>query len=259
MPCVGFLIVSLLLAENSSLKDKRRVVKSVLARVRSRFNASCAEVDYQDNHQEARLGFSVCGSNGIILRTVLNRIIHFIEDNADAELSEYELYCPLIPDTSDEDDDYCCEDDGEAAAEIFGDEPDEDDEAPIDPKYPYRFSLEPPEAPDPNGDPNAYQAVLKFSPKASPENDIYFSSSVPIPILSATGRVEDCGSDEEDSKIDYRNNRHKHKEYEGDFSDRQPLDDSGQVPDEAEEPASGDENPKDVLTFNPRPRTPSGG
>ena len=98
MPSVGFLLVTLLMAGNASLKDKGRVVKSVLSRVRSRFIASCSEVDLQDSHDEARLGFSVCGPDARILRTVLTRILEFIETNADAEFSDYDIFSPLVPD-----------------------------------------------------------------------------------------------------------------------------------------------------------------
>jgi uncharacterized protein YlxP (DUF503 family) len=94
---VGFLIVTLLLAENANLKDKRRVVKSVLARVRARFNASCSEIDLQDVRDEARLGFSVCGPDARVLRSVLSRILDFVEDHADAEVVDYDLFCPLAP------------------------------------------------------------------------------------------------------------------------------------------------------------------
>jgi segregation and condensation protein B len=95
MPSVGFLIITLYLAENSTLKDKRRVVKSTLARVRARFNASCSEVAAQNDRDQAILGFSVCGPDGRILRSVLNRIVNFVEDNADAELGDYEIFCPV--------------------------------------------------------------------------------------------------------------------------------------------------------------------
>jgi len=40
-----------------SLKEKRGIVKSILARARNRFNVACAEVDRQDNASVAVLGF----------------------------------------------------------------------------------------------------------------------------------------------------------------------------------------------------------
>jgi uncharacterized protein YlxP (DUF503 family) len=47
------------LAGCQSLKDKRRVVKSLKDRLHHRFNVSAAEVDYQDSWQRAALACSV--------------------------------------------------------------------------------------------------------------------------------------------------------------------------------------------------------
>lgn len=112
MPVVGFLLITLSLEGNSSLKDKRKVVKSILARVRAKFNASCSEVDSQDDYEEARLGFSVCGPEARILRTVLNRILEFVDQNAKAEVADFEIHCPIVPD-EDSEDNYDGEDDDE--------------------------------------------------------------------------------------------------------------------------------------------------
>ena len=80
--------VVLRLEGNSSLKGKRKVVKSILGRVKSRFNVAVAEVGEQDTYGLAVLGFSVCGSDHRILNTVLDNILDFIEDNADAEVAD---------------------------------------------------------------------------------------------------------------------------------------------------------------------------
>jgi uncharacterized protein YlxP (DUF503 family) len=105
MAAVGFLIVTLYMDGNDSLKDKRKVVKSVLARVRARFNCSSSEVGLQDDRDQALLGFSVCGPETRILRSVLNRVLDFIDNNADAEVVDYEIHCPLALDFDDEYDD----------------------------------------------------------------------------------------------------------------------------------------------------------
>ena len=52
--------VTLHIHESHSLKDKRRVVRSLIERARSRFNASVAEVGELDNWQAAVVG-SVAG------------------------------------------------------------------------------------------------------------------------------------------------------------------------------------------------------
>jgi len=48
---VGVGVIRLMIHESSSLKSKRRVVKSILGKVRSKFDLSIAEVDDQDKWQ----------------------------------------------------------------------------------------------------------------------------------------------------------------------------------------------------------------
>jgi len=89
---VGVLKVSLRLPENHSLKGKRQVVKSIAARVRSRFNVSVAEVDDQELWQLACLGVSCVGSDGATVNQVLSRVARFIEQYpGDAEVLDCEL------------------------------------------------------------------------------------------------------------------------------------------------------------------------
>ncbi len=93
---VGVLEVTLRLEGNASLKGKRKVVKSILGRVQSRFNAAASEVGGQDVYELAVLGFAVCGPDHKLLNTVLDHILDFIEDNAEAEVvdsvMEFELF-----------------------------------------------------------------------------------------------------------------------------------------------------------------------
>jgi uncharacterized protein YlxP (DUF503 family) len=54
--------IELELPASSSLKDKRQVLRSLMARVHNKFNAAVAEVDYQESWRDAALGI-VCVSN----------------------------------------------------------------------------------------------------------------------------------------------------------------------------------------------------
>jgi hypothetical protein len=53
---VGSLKIELCLPENRSLKGKRKVVKSMVGKVKSRFNVSIAEVGSNDKWQRIELG-----------------------------------------------------------------------------------------------------------------------------------------------------------------------------------------------------------
>ena len=88
---VGVLEVVLRLEGNCSLKGKRRVVKSLLGRVKARFNVAAAETGRQDTYETAVLGFTVCGPDRRVLNTVLDNIVVFIEDNAEAEVADSRL------------------------------------------------------------------------------------------------------------------------------------------------------------------------
>ena len=75
---VGLLTIHIHMQGNNSLKGKRRVVKSLVERLRSRFNVSAAEVAAQDRHQLAIIGIAVISSNGSHLDEQLDKITTFI-------------------------------------------------------------------------------------------------------------------------------------------------------------------------------------
>jgi len=93
---VGVMEVTLRLEGNASLKGKRKVVKSILGRVKARFNVAASEVGGQDIYETAVLGLAVCGPDQRILNTVLDNVLDFIEDNVDAEVvdsvMEFDLF-----------------------------------------------------------------------------------------------------------------------------------------------------------------------
>ncbi|SHI87722.1 hypothetical protein SAMN02745163_00917 [Clostridium cavendishii DSM 21758] len=73
-----------------SLKEKRMVVKSIIQKLKNKFNVSVAEVDEQDIHKTIVIGVvSVCGSSAQVDSTMEN-IINFIEVNTDAEIIKIE-------------------------------------------------------------------------------------------------------------------------------------------------------------------------
>ena len=92
---VGAAVVELHVHGSQSLKQKRGVVRSVVQRVRNRFNVAVAEIGGQDTWQRAVLGITTTGIDRTRVREVLNRILVFIEDlhlaevtNSDVELLE---------------------------------------------------------------------------------------------------------------------------------------------------------------------------
>jgi uncharacterized protein len=83
---VGALMMTLHVPESGSLKVKRKVVRSITDRVRSRFNAAAAEVGANDLWQRIELGFAVCGNQTSFVDKQMDEISRFVERLALAEV-----------------------------------------------------------------------------------------------------------------------------------------------------------------------------
>ena len=89
---VGACRVTLHLPEAHSLKDKRHVVKSMLARLHNQFNVSAAEVEDQDLWQRAVLGVAVVTNDTRHANEVLSSVVNFIRSaSLAAEMTDYEI------------------------------------------------------------------------------------------------------------------------------------------------------------------------
>lgn len=75
---VGLLTIHIHLQGLDSLKGKRRIVKSLIERLRSRFNVSAAEIAAQDSKQLAIAGIAVISNDGSHLDEQLDKIVRFI-------------------------------------------------------------------------------------------------------------------------------------------------------------------------------------
>ena len=93
---VGVARIALHMPENSSLKGKRMVVKSVTQRVRNRFNVGVAEVDTQDAWEVATIGVVCVSDDPRHSNEMLSKIVDFIEsERLDAEVGAVDI--ELIP------------------------------------------------------------------------------------------------------------------------------------------------------------------
>lgn len=82
---IGSLTVRLLVRESRTLKDKRQVVRSILARLRVEYNVSAAEVDSLDDVKVATLGFAAAGSEVAAVQHVLAEITEALRKHPVAE------------------------------------------------------------------------------------------------------------------------------------------------------------------------------
>lgn len=76
---VGVLTVELHLHGLTSLKQKRSIIKSLLGRMRNKFNISAAEVYRQDNKQLAVVGISIVSNETRYINQQFDKIINFME------------------------------------------------------------------------------------------------------------------------------------------------------------------------------------
>ena len=88
---VGVCIINLRILESRSLKDKRRAIKSVIDRVKNRFNVSIAEVGLQNAYQSAVIGVVSVSSDQHHLNKVLSYVVTFVEKMHLVELVDYKI------------------------------------------------------------------------------------------------------------------------------------------------------------------------
>jgi uncharacterized protein YlxP (DUF503 family) len=88
---IGACRIILRLPENHSLKGKRQVVKSLIARIHNKFNVSAAEVDSNDSWQIAEIGISCVSNDERHANQVLGNVVDFVRnERLDAELVDVE-------------------------------------------------------------------------------------------------------------------------------------------------------------------------
>ncbi len=89
---IGACTIYLDLPGVDSLKGKRRVLKSLMARVRNEFNVSIAEVGDQDRWQAAELGVAAVSNDPAYTHGLLTRVVQWVEgQRLDIVLEDYEI------------------------------------------------------------------------------------------------------------------------------------------------------------------------
>jgi len=73
-----------------SLKDKRRTLKSILERIKSKYNVSAAEIDDNDIWNSAVIGIACVSNDASYTDGLLQSIISFIESDPRIEVTDFE-------------------------------------------------------------------------------------------------------------------------------------------------------------------------
>jgi len=77
------------LADNHSLKGKRQVSRSLVQRIRNRFNVSVAEVSDQDRWQTLSIGVSCVTDDARHANEILSKIVDYVEDHNEGAVLQH--------------------------------------------------------------------------------------------------------------------------------------------------------------------------
>ena len=73
-----------------SLKEKRMIVKSLIAKLQNRFHVSAAEIDEQDTHQIIVIGVAAIVPHNAMADSLMEEVSLFVEENTEAEIIDEE-------------------------------------------------------------------------------------------------------------------------------------------------------------------------
>ncbi len=83
---IGSCEIEILIYESNSLKEKRQVIKSIIERIKSKFNASVAEVGFNELWNRSLIGFAVVSNNKNLCEESISKIILFVDNDERVEI-----------------------------------------------------------------------------------------------------------------------------------------------------------------------------
>lgn len=86
MMVIGRAEIELFFGGSQTLKDKRRLLKGTIQRIRTKFNVSIAEVGGQDTWQRAVLGIACVSNETPQVQRVISNVINFLETHPHAHI-----------------------------------------------------------------------------------------------------------------------------------------------------------------------------
>ncbi len=73
-----------------SLKEKRMITKSLIAKLQNKFHVSVAEIEEQDIHQIIVIGVAAIVSHNAMADSLMDHISNFVEENSESEIIDEE-------------------------------------------------------------------------------------------------------------------------------------------------------------------------
>jgi|HigsolmetaAR201D_1030396.scaffolds.fasta_scaffold40750_2 uncharacterized protein YlxP (DUF503 family) len=89
---IGTCLITLHIPFAGTLKEKRSIVKSIIARVRNEFNVSVAEVDMHDIYSQTVIGVASVSTSQNYIHGQLEKVVQFIEKiRPDTPIVDYQI------------------------------------------------------------------------------------------------------------------------------------------------------------------------
>ena len=88
---VGFACITFRIHDCRSLKGKRKIVKSIISRIRNTFNASVAEVGANDSYRQALIGVALVGNDKGVINSKVDKIFNLVDAMGLAEVIDTEM------------------------------------------------------------------------------------------------------------------------------------------------------------------------
>jgi len=88
---IGGLQLEIGVGDAMSLKDKRRVVKSLKDRIAHAHNVSIAEVGALDEHRRAVIGIAMVSNDSRYVEGALSKLVDFVRGVRDVDLIDYQI------------------------------------------------------------------------------------------------------------------------------------------------------------------------
>ena len=88
---VGVLQLELSIGDAMSLKDKRRVIKSLKDRIAHGHNVSIAEVGALDEHRRSIMGIAMVANDHGYVEGALSKLVDFVRSVPSVDLLDYQI------------------------------------------------------------------------------------------------------------------------------------------------------------------------
>lgn len=88
---IGVCSLKLTIFGADSLKYKRQIFKSIIERLKNKFNISIAEVGLNDTWQTGIIGFACVTNDTAYANKIINKVIDFIDGDGRVEITDYNI------------------------------------------------------------------------------------------------------------------------------------------------------------------------